>query len=571
MDMDGNSRSDMGSPAGSKRGPDNLYSASAPKNGSTAEGSESKKFKGDSSDEMPSKVLHIRKLPENATEAEVVTLALPFGRVTNILMLKGKSQAFLEMASEEAAVAAVTFYSTDPPVLRNQPVYVQYSTYKSLKTDNSAYQAKAQAAMMVANGSDSEETNSAAPQSPILHIIVENLLYPITLEVLHHVFSKYGTVLKIIIFNKNSQYQALMQFADASNAHQAKTMLDGQNIYNGCCTLRVGFSRLTNLNVKYNNEKSRDLTRPDLPAGEGQGPFPPMRAQGKETSLLDLNPRHSQNYFPHSPGLPSGVGGRLPGGLPGGMGSSFGFPGMMGPRLGLPPPTPSRGGGGGGGGGGGMPGLPVNSPVLLTSNLNAEVPPILSRRPPGGVSTTGPAPWLPPPRPGLRLREGPWVDSAHPWVCSLSAASSAPLGVDSGTEKATRGRVPMPQGFGCDHRTEEARMFIGHVGPISHIGGGFLQPPQSVNLILVLVRNPICSTSTSLIRERCRELVNVPSAANNRHNIAHNCCQVLDHVLNNFLSCSALIWRTRLKHDCPTINYALMATLSEVKFFCVKS
>ncbi|XP_061423663.1 polypyrimidine tract-binding protein 2-like isoform X5 [Lethenteron reissneri] len=365
MDMDGNSRSDMGSPAGSKRGPDNLYSASAPKNGSTAEGSESKKFKGDSSDELPSKVLHIRKLPENATEAEVVTLALPFGRVTNILMLKGKSQAFLEMASEEAAVAAVTFYSTDPPVLRNQPVYVQYSTYKSLKTDNSAYQAKAQAAMMVANGSDSEETNSAAPQSPILHIIVENLLYPITLEVLHHVFSKYGTVLKIIIFNKNSQYQALMQFADASNAHQAKTMLDGQNIYNGCCTLRVGFSRLTNLNVKYNNEKSRDLTRPDLPAGEGQGPFPPMRAQGKETSLLgvrecnaailrnllgslhgnsnhrrcsasgelsftataedetyhncnpalihggfpnmsqsaDLNPRHSQNYFPHSPGM----------------------------------------------------------------------------------------------------------------------------------------------------------------------------------------------------------------------------------------------------------------------------
>uniref|UniRef100_S4RMP4 Polypyrimidine tract binding protein 1a n=1 Tax=Petromyzon marinus TaxID=7757 RepID=S4RMP4_PETMA len=205
-----------------------------------AEGSESKKFKGDSSDELPSKVLHIRKLPENATEAEVVTLALPFGRVTNILMLKGKSQAFLEMASEEAAVAAVTFYSTDPPVLRNQPVYVQYSTYKSLKTDNSAYQAarsharreqKAQAAMMVANGSDSEETNSAAPQSPILHIIVENLLYPITLEVLHHVFSKYGTVLKIIIFNKNSQYQALMQFADASNAHQAKTANPGWSVY----------------------------------------------------------------------------------------------------------------------------------------------------------------------------------------------------------------------------------------------------------------------------------------------------------------------------------------------------
>lgn len=46
--------------------------------------------------------------------------------------------------------------------------------------------------------------------------------------------------------------------------------LDGQNIYNACCTLRIDFSKLTSLNVKYNNEKSRDYTRPDLPSGDGQ-------------------------------------------------------------------------------------------------------------------------------------------------------------------------------------------------------------------------------------------------------------------------------------------------------------
>lgn len=46
--------------------------------------------------------------------------------------------------------------------------------------------------------------------------------------------------------------------------------LDGQNIYNGCCTLRISFSKLTSLNVKYNNEKSRDFTRPDLPSGDSQ-------------------------------------------------------------------------------------------------------------------------------------------------------------------------------------------------------------------------------------------------------------------------------------------------------------
>lgn len=46
--------------------------------------------------------------------------------------------------------------------------------------------------------------------------------------------------------------------------------LDGQNIYNACCTLRISFSKLTSLNVKYNNDKSRDYTRPDLPTADSQ-------------------------------------------------------------------------------------------------------------------------------------------------------------------------------------------------------------------------------------------------------------------------------------------------------------
>lgn len=44
--------------------------------------------------------------------------------------------------------------------------------------------------------------------------------------------------------------------------------LDSQNIYNGCNTLKIDYSKLTNLNVKYNNDKSRDFTRPDLPSGD---------------------------------------------------------------------------------------------------------------------------------------------------------------------------------------------------------------------------------------------------------------------------------------------------------------
>jgi polypyrimidine tract-binding protein 2 len=40
----------------------------------------------------PSKVIHIRNIPNEVTEAEIIHLGIPFGRVTNVLVLKGKNQ-----------------------------------------------------------------------------------------------------------------------------------------------------------------------------------------------------------------------------------------------------------------------------------------------------------------------------------------------------------------------------------------------------------------------------------------------------------------------------------------------
>lgn len=43
----------------------------------------------------PSRVIHIRNIPNETTEAEIIQLGLPFGRVTNVLVLKGKNQVRL--------------------------------------------------------------------------------------------------------------------------------------------------------------------------------------------------------------------------------------------------------------------------------------------------------------------------------------------------------------------------------------------------------------------------------------------------------------------------------------------
>ena len=61
----------------------------------------------------------------------------------------------------------------------------------------------------------------------------------------------------------------MIQYPDVTTAQAAKLSLDGQNIYDACCLLRIEYSKLSNLNVGYNNDKSRDYTNPNLPNGSG--------------------------------------------------------------------------------------------------------------------------------------------------------------------------------------------------------------------------------------------------------------------------------------------------------------
>lgn len=53
-------------------------------------------------------------------------------------------------------------------------------------------------------------------------------------------------------------------------AQAAKLALNGQNIFPGCCTMKIDFSKLQTLNIRFNNDKSRDYTE----AGQNNPPGP---------------------------------------------------------------------------------------------------------------------------------------------------------------------------------------------------------------------------------------------------------------------------------------------------------
>lgn len=260
----------------------------------------------------PSRVLHLRGLPQDTTEAEITTLTTLFGVATNIILTRQKNQALVEMSDLSTAQQMVDYYKNMPARIRSQPIHVQFSMHERLKN-------AAQPLTGALGDGDSPNT--------ILRVIVDNMLYAITLETLHMLFSKYGRVLRIITFSKNNSFQALIEYQDALSAQAAKVALNGQNVYNGCCALHIDFSKLKKLSVRYNNDKSRDFTNPQLasdecpgnnPAGAGVwGPYPgPGYNMDSGNNMFGFYPGAGGGNMMHPQfgyqGMPMGGGGQMP-------------------------------------------------------------------------------------------------------------------------------------------------------------------------------------------------------------------------------------------------------------------
>ncbi|XP_051207673.1 polypyrimidine tract-binding protein homolog 3 isoform X2 [Lolium perenne] len=216
----------------------------------------------------PSKVIHIRNVGQEIAEADLLQLMQPFGTVSKVVMLRAKNQALLQMQDIHSSVSALQYYSTVQPSVRGRNVYIQFSSHQELTTDQSSH------------GRNSDQDSEP---NRILLATIHHMMYPITVEVLHQVFKAYGFVEKIVTFQKSAGFQALVQYQSRQEAVEAFGALHGRNIYDGCCQLDIQYSNLSELQVHFNNDRSRDFTNPSLPT--------------------EQRPRPSQQGFPDPGGL----------------------------------------------------------------------------------------------------------------------------------------------------------------------------------------------------------------------------------------------------------------------------
>jgi len=268
----------------------------------------------------PSKVLFLRNLPPHCEETDIEAVMNAY-HPNQIVLLRGSRQAFVQFDSIENATKFLESYKGNFH-LGNRTIYVTYSDRQEIQ-----------------QSSRDEKPNN------ILLATLSNVLYPTTVDVLHQVFSRYGDIDKIVVFSRNNNIQGLIQFADTQAAIAAKTALDGQNIYQNCCKLHIIFSKMKDLNVKVNNDRTRDYTNPNLPS-EPYEPYAPYAPNPYEPAAARMHhPPSGYHYGGFYPTPP-------PPGPYGGYAGAFGA---------IPPPFM-------------MPfGRPPESPVLFVKNIAPKV------------------------------------------------------------------------------------------------------------------------------------------------------------------------------------------------------
>ncbi|XP_042485470.1 polypyrimidine tract-binding protein homolog 1-like isoform X1 [Macadamia integrifolia] len=205
--------------------------------------------------QTPSKVLHLRNLPWECTEEELVELCKPFGKIVNTKCNVGanRNQAFVEFADLNQAISMVSYYasSSEPAQVRGKTVYIQYSNRQEIVNNKSSGDVAGNVLLVTIEGVEAGD---------------------VSIDVIHLVFSAFGFVHKIATFEKAAGFQALIQFSDSETASAARNALDGRSIpryllpeHVGSCHLRISFSAHTDLNIKFQSHRSRDYTNPYLP------------------------------------------------------------------------------------------------------------------------------------------------------------------------------------------------------------------------------------------------------------------------------------------------------------------
>jgi len=108
-------------------------------------------------------------------------------------------KAFLEFDSTESAKQMVEYLTSMPAMINGRQVFAQYSNHGELRTDPTN-RSNQQAHVALAQATDLYETAQKGGTNCVLRVSIMNMLYPVTIDVLHQVKNSTNARLNRIFF-----------------------------------------------------------------------------------------------------------------------------------------------------------------------------------------------------------------------------------------------------------------------------------------------------------------------------------------------------------------------------------
>lgn len=258
----------------------------------------------------PSKVVYVKGVPPDTLDAELVALAVPFGTCVQTLVIGQKRQAFIEFDSVASASKLMASYpSTAPATIRGAPVYFEYSERTEIKANPRYGGGLGMGGVGGVSGDPTQVSDGKGwkdlPPSRVLLVTVSNMRLPVSVDNLHQVFRPYGEVLRIVTFQKKT-FQALIEYSHLVSAINAKRILEGKDIFQGCCSLSLSFSGVTPpLVVKSDPSRARDFTIGSTGSSGGTGLAYPAPLGYDQAGYAGSMPTPDGLGFISTPSLPT--------------------------------------------------------------------------------------------------------------------------------------------------------------------------------------------------------------------------------------------------------------------------
>ncbi|MES1903202.1 MAG: Polypyrimidine tract binding protein 3, partial [Paramarteilia canceri] len=170
------------------------------------------------------------------------------------------------MSKLDDAKNLVTYCTKYPLHFKGSPIHIQYSKRQELIRDNSKpanVHANEQIDKAIAFlWTELTHVERSCLGFSVIMATVENMVYPLDLDILTEIFSKYGRVLKIRMhLNHTESFKAFIQMENPLVARMAVQNTNEHNIYDDSNFLKSKVYKMSDLVINPNEPNAIDYTR----------------------------------------------------------------------------------------------------------------------------------------------------------------------------------------------------------------------------------------------------------------------------------------------------------------------